>query len=320
MKGAFRKVESFDVQLAGRMLLRPSLDASGQALLPTVAPADFLQAIGQVTAPGTPPPPTYGLTVLLWRNGGWDQSPPLDVAVGLPHVQALPDHEFLVVGTFSRRGEGGCAEPNASIYGINGALRSRFLAGDGIEDVQTDPNGGVWISYFDQGVSGAYGAHGWGRLSPETWIEPVGFAGLACFDSSGNRVFQFSSPAGCYVVNDCYALNVWEDSVWISYHPGFPVVRIRARVARGWATGIPGPFDALAADGDRLLLHSHSGSRRRCWLGCLDAGALVDLVEVELRLPAGGDESKPRWVLGRGPCLHTFTSTTWYRLAVSDIA
>jgi hypothetical protein len=43
-------------------------------------------------------------------------------------------------------------------------LKREFLLGDGIEDVQTDRKGHIWVAYFDEGVFGArvllYGGYG----------------------------------------------------------------------------------------------------------------------------------------------------------------
>src|SRR4051794_1681598 len=123
----------------------------------------------------------YTLELRRLAPEGWRGLARVVADVADPHVQALPDGGILVVGTRSVRAPDGTTDSNAVVYAADGRERARFLAGDGVEDVQVTAEGELWVSYSDEGTMGDFGRYGWGRLSPRTWIEPVGGCGLARF-------------------------------------------------------------------------------------------------------------------------------------------
>jgi len=100
-------------------------------------------------------------------------------------------------------------------YDSAGVLRQSLDLGNGIEDLQTEPNGRIWVSYFDEGVYGS-------GISTE---------GLVCFDGVGTPVFRFLEFARQNQlphVDDCYALNVTANGdVWVNYYSDFPLVCLR---------------------------------------------------------------------------------------------
>jgi hypothetical protein len=60
------------------------------------------------------------------------------------------------------------------------------------------------------------------------WREPVGAAGLVCWDAMGGRLYEYAPPAGTDSICDCYALNVTaDDEIWLYYYTEFPLVRLR---------------------------------------------------------------------------------------------
>lgn len=103
----------------------------------------------------------------------------------------------------------------AVVYTANGKRNKSLDLGDAIEDVQTSPDGHIWVSYFDEGVFGS----------------GIGTAGLVCFDNSGQPVFKYAELAekqGLPFIHDCYALNVVDDQeVWLSYYSDFPLVKLK---------------------------------------------------------------------------------------------
>jgi hypothetical protein len=67
----------------------------------------------------------------------------------------------------------------ADVYDGAGQPRRTFDLGDASNDVQTTPDGHIWVSYFDEGVFG----HG------------LGSHGVVCFDS---KEFTLVHSLGCY--------------------------------------------------------------------------------------------------------------------------
>ena len=128
-------------------------------------------------------------------------------------AQPLSGNEWLL--TCHRAGSG---KPNGVVYSDTGQPVRAFYLGDGIESVQTTPNGeAIWVSYFDEGACGD------GELEQN---------GLVCFDVGGTPTLRFSTlPHGDFAVPDiadCYALNVASDSeTWAYYYTDFPLVQIK---------------------------------------------------------------------------------------------
>jgi hypothetical protein len=301
MNTRFEQLADLPPGLAGAELVRPSLDWSGAPLLACSSRR------GSV----------YSLSVRRYDGDRWREVLEVETPHVLPHVQLIPGDDVLVAGTRSFRDAEGIAELNASIYDPAGFERRRILLGDGIEDVQANALGEIWVSYFDEGTMGDFGRYGWGRLSPERWIEPIGGAGLVRFDLEGARQYEFAPPAGYAAATDCYALNVAGAEVWLCYHPGFPLVRIDAGRASGWQTGGIGA-DALAVSDARVLLHAGYGLHRgTCWVGQLGDDGTAEIASVEVTLPEGRRLSAARWVLGRGSALHAVDRTGWHRLELA---
>jgi hypothetical protein len=251
-------------------------------------------------------------TVIRWDGRRWTRGVTVPIGSDDIRVQPLPAGELLVAVHRSRRTPNGEAERNAAVYGPSGELRRRFVLGDGIEDVQSTAAGEVWVSYTLEGTMGDYGRYGWGRLSPEQWVDPVGYTGLVRFDAWGTRLQEFRPPQGLGLMNDCYALNVSARGAWACYHPDFPLVRVGVgEDAVAWRTGVPG-VEALAVEGDEVLLYSHRGGAPRCWAARLGADRLEALAPVDT-LPAPARDAAT-WVVGRHGALHAFDARTWYRL------
>lgn len=114
-------------------------------------------------------------------------------------------------GWLLAEGRGGAAE----IYDRRGSHVLRTLdLGDASEEIQTTPDGRIWVSYFDEGVFG----------------NGIGNEGLVCFDSNGHPIFKyatFANRADLPHISDCYSLNVASDAVWVCYYTDFPLVCLR---------------------------------------------------------------------------------------------
>jgi hypothetical protein len=260
------------------------------------------------------------LAVLVSEHGkDWRLRLELNTSIHGPQVQPLGESELLVVSGRSRRALDGSAEENARVFDSQGREVGRFVAGDGIEHVQTTTNGEIWIGYSDDGVVGAYGRYGWGRLSPEEWIDPIGISGLVQFDSFGRRLYEFSPPLGEHVMCDCYCLNVTDQEVWTSYHPGFPLVSITSdRRSTAWKTGLSG-IGAVAVFADAMLLFVGVNRPRKLLLARIGPVGLENILELDPALDDSSPISDLRWLVGRGKALYGFSSTSWYELRVPDV-
>jgi hypothetical protein len=221
-----------------------------------------------------------------------------------PLVQTLPGGAILVVSSRCQRMQDGTVELNAKIFTREGFLEAEFCLGDGIEHVQSDSMGRIWVGYFDEGV---YGNFGWGRDAT-----PLGAAGLVCFDREGKKLWDFEPPEGFDSISDCYGLNVAEENVWACYYTDFPIVRIgsRGRV-EGWSTNLSGPRQFAVSDHSVLVYGGYGDQKDECKLLRLGNGRADHVMEVKLMLPDGVDLGQCK-VLGRDRVLHVFSSAHWY--------
>jgi hypothetical protein len=119
--------------------------------------------------------------------------------------------------------------------------------GDAIEDLQTTSDNRIWVSYFDEGVFGG----------------GIGSNGLVCFDAAGDVKCEFAKLAEISAlphVDDCYALNVCNEHVWLSYYSDFPLIRLKDfHLDKVWKSF--GPIKAFAVRGDELFCVTAYGTR-----------------------------------------------------------
>lgn len=160
------------------------------------------------------------------------------IDLAFPMIDSLPDGQILVAGARAERHEDGTCDLNGQVFAPNGSLSRRFLLGDGIARLACDGHGRIWVSYFDEGV---YGNLGWGDADEPA---PFGAAGLACFDGDGRVLWKFAADGADgeqRYIDDCYAMNVGNDEVWIYYYSDFDLCEIDAgsmeltsRAVTGW--------------------------------------------------------------------------------------
>ena len=309
----FREVAAYPA-LYGIEVIRPTVDHEGNAWL--ACGARQSESGRRNLQSRTYDSWTLGrLAVYKHTEVGWEHVLTTAEPAG-SLVQPLGAAAVLVAADRARRAANGSFELNASVYGLDGVLRHRFLIGDGISDVQTTPRGEIWVAYTNAGVMGDYGSYGWGRLSPDEWQEPVGSSGLARFGPGGELRFAFRPPMGLTSMNDCYALNVAGEHAWAAYHPWFPLIRAGAKTSAGWT--LDGrPIDAMAVHGTEVLLYTAAfAGRSGCAFGRLGVGRVRDLFDIKFRLPKSAHRDRVRRVVGRGSSLHAFTSDAWYRIDI----
>lgn len=223
-----------------------------------------------------------------------------EVELAFPLIEALPGGEILLAGARCHYRDGD-PERNAVVFGPDGRERRRFVLGDGLRGLGATPDGRLWAAYFDEGIFGNYG-----------WSEPLGGAGLVCFDLEGRVVWEFMPPEGFGHPCDCYAFNVAGPEVWACYYTDFPVVRIDStHRVEGWLNDVEGA-NALVTDGRRVLLWGGYGEfRTRAVLLELEESVAVEKRRLRLERP-NGESLEHAEVVGRGSTLHALAGNRWY--------
>jgi hypothetical protein len=153
--------------------------------------------------------------LIHWDNGRWVQTRfDNDTrSIFTSHIQPFGE------GWLLADSRGGLAR----VFDSGGKKVVRTLdLGDASEHIQTTQDGHIWVGYFDEGVFGG----------------SIGSNGLVCFDPDGNAVFKYADFAEANAlpyIHDCYALNVFEDTVWICYYSSFPLVCLKNfQFVRAW--------------------------------------------------------------------------------------
>jgi hypothetical protein len=206
------------------------------------------------------------------------------------HVQPLPNNELLLVCSRCHYRDKDDYDLNGRVFSTRGEFQREFLLGDGIQDVQTTASGGIWVSYFDEGIFGNFG-----------WNEPVGYPGVILWDSDGNIVYRFEPDMGLDHMADCYALNVaGESDVWCYYYTAFPLVRIHNLSIKGvWNSRISGS-SGFAIWKDWVLFIGGYGDRQNYYLKRLIGNGEIEEVTRHVVLSSDGDLLKPGYINFRG--------------------
>lgn len=132
-------------------------------------------------------------------------------------LQLLSNNELLLVCARSHYRPRNQSEKNGKIYSSEGHLRKEVLLGDGIQNVQSDDNGIIWTSYFDEGIFGNYG-----------WTNPIGQSGLIVWNRDGEKLYEYQPKSPLDSMCDCYALNVTSNKeAWCYYYTDFPLIKIK---------------------------------------------------------------------------------------------
>lgn len=237
---------------------------------------------------------------LMRESAGSVQSidlPLLDIA--FPKVDIFPDGQVLLAGTRCNWRAETDYDLNGIIFDPHTGQANRVLFGDGISDLQIDERGRIWVAYFDEGIFG----------------NSVGQAGLVCFSTLGEKVWEFPIDAD-YAIDDCYALNVSGAEAVIFFYSDFPVCKIGADFQLSWwRTELQG-CHAFAVSGTEILFSSqYRESSETAHLGRLAADKLIDVRQVRLSMPDGSGRPPGR-LQGRGRHLYHFGEDGVYRATV----
>ena len=175
---------------------------------------------GWASFPKTQTESEYSSIVSVSGPSGSRDTELFGLTATFPKIEILPGGETLVVASRCFRNLDSSHEMNAKVYGPDGKQNRGFLLGDGINHIQTDAEGRIWVGYFDEGI---FGNFGWQHAGG-----PFGAAGLSCFAKSGQKIWDYEPPEGFDPIADCYALNVSSSGVWSHYYSDFPIAHINS--------------------------------------------------------------------------------------------
>lgn len=216
-------------------------------------------------------------------------------------VQPLDREHWLLV----RGRADGKADPNATVFDMNGRKQRSFHVGDGIQDVQVSEDNEIWISYFDEGVFGD---------------TELGKAGLACLDPLGNVRLLYneqSDETNLPFIADCYALNVCSSKeVWLYYYTDFPLVRLLNRkVDRIWRDLPVHGSNSFAVGHNRVVFCGSYDKRNRLFLVDLNSMSIEEIEIVDVL----GHPIEDFRGIGRRSVLYLWTSEGLYRLDINEL-
>ncbi|MFB4283451.1 hypothetical protein ACBJ59_49675 [Nonomuraea sp. MTCD27] len=182
---------------------------------------------------------------------------------------------------------------NVHVIDEGGQTRSTFYAGDGIEQLMTDAQGAIWISYFDQ-------SDYWFPNPDGT--RSRGFAiGLARWSSDGGQPWMAPPHTPGIFWCDCYALNVGSDIVHACPYPDFPLIEIdRHGVRRITPNPITRCHGLAVSGGEIAFLDQHrvaGGFRWEIRKGHRQGEAVTESHRLNLLLPH--DRHPTGWARGK---------------------
>ena len=151
-------------------------------------------------------------TITILKEGTVNKIELKNVPITPTKADIFTDGSILLIeGRCSTDGEK--LKQNAYIYDATGQLMDSFLLGDGINQVQIDETDTIWVSYFDEGIFGAFEN-----------IEPIGADGLVAYSKSGQKLWG----AKAYDIADCYAMNVVSSKeVHFYYYDQYKFVQLK---------------------------------------------------------------------------------------------
>lgn len=227
-----------------------------------------------------------------------------------PVFDQLPDNRWIIANSRCEPGE-----RNARLLSASGEVVGRLSLGDGIEHVQVDSAGNIWVAYFDEGIFGSYDLGG---------AQPLGAPGLVMYDVQGEVGWAHAAASGSTGINDCGALNVAGDDVWCAFYGDpenatYPVMRLRGGREDLWRTPLR-LVDAIAVDGELVAAISQR-LHEPCKVSIIELSGRHGGVRAEADLATVGiGDSAPDAVFGRGSRLHALRGGKWFSWDVAELA
>jgi hypothetical protein len=220
----------------------------------------------------------------------------------------MSDGNWLVADMRSAAGS-----PNARLIAPDGNLVRRLTLGDGIEHMQCDGSGSIWIDYFDEGIYG----------------DPARAPGLVQYDEHGRTLLPREENGQRFwpgpSIDSAYALNVAADAVWACTYSDFPIRRIGYDGStKIWANRKTGA-SLMAVDGDRVVLlggygpiiSSKDERRHGVLLQLREHATRLGEFQLDLDVEQLAELSLAS---GRGSVFHFVHRNGWYQLSLQDVA
>lgn len=224
-----------------------------------------------------------------------------------PAVDQLPDGRWVVV---ARRT---LDDTNARLFDGDGTLLSRFMLGDGIQGIQCDGQGRIWVGWFDEGV---FGNTEW-RIPGREW--PPSSSAVAAFDSRGQVVWEHPRPPE-NAPADCYALNVAGDAVWTWMYAAPPVQRLMIGAApETWDADAAGATAIAVQEGHVLVAGGYGPAAGTIRLLKLTPDGARTVSTWDVDLPTASS-LQTCVIEGREDRIHVITPQTWRQWHVGDAA
>lgn len=196
------------------------------------------------------------------------------------------DYLLLACARSTNYGDGRVDE-NARVFDREGNFIRSFCLGDGIGHLYTTGDGKIWTGYFDEGIFGNYG-----------WDDPIGEAGLICWDAYGQILEKHEQPEE-HFISDCYALNIAaDDEVWFYFYTDFHIGRRKNGKTEYFIPNINGAT-AFAIHENLLLFNGGYSGHDRFYLFEKNASRYRRLKEIVF-VNSTGKKLKPLLTSARG--------------------
>ncbi|MDO5533894.1 MAG: hypothetical protein Q4F65_04490 [Propionibacteriaceae bacterium] len=232
-----------------------------------------------------------------------------ELPVANPKIGAFPDGTFVVVGARCEWSPQG-PELNALAIDQTGRIVRRGCVGDGVHRLQVSSDGAIWVSYFDEGI---YGAFGWNYPGPA----PLGAGGLVKWSPEFEKVWAPDPSEG--LIYESYGPNIADDEVWCCTYPDSQVVRIAQHERTIFATsGLAGP-SALLTNGDTAVLISAKGDPSLLVQGRFVNGCFTETGRSRLHMP-DGRLLTARLLACRGPVAYFMQGLEWFSFDLTSLS
>jgi hypothetical protein len=236
------------------------------------------------------------------HSGGGDIVTAVDVetALRVSFVQPLPNSRLLLAAARSRHD----SLPNTEVWTGGGELIHAGDLGDAIEEVLTTPTGQIWVGYFDEAMGGR---------GPQTH-------GLVRFTQQLAPDWLYPAEAGLPSVFDCYALNVDGETAYCCPYTDFHLISVLDDQAIDLGATPYGSAHCLLVRGTEGALIGGWGPDYDLVTALRIGSNGVDAIGSQCRivLPDGMEAQRLRYAC-RGPDLHAFIRSTWYRTTLDAL-
>lgn len=222
----------------------------------------------------------------------------LDGCLQPSFVQPLPDGRILLVDSRNRHGA------NAEVWSADGQREHVGDLGDAIEEVLTTPSGEIWVSYFDEAMSGS---------GPQT-------RGLVRFTSDLQPAWLYPGKPTFPDIFDCCALNVTGETAWTYAYTWFHLVSACGDRATDHGKAPHGSAHMLIVNDATGTLIGGYGPEYDLLTGfrVTPDGVVANGSQRRLVLPDGMELRNYRTAC-RGPELHVIIRGAWYRANLDQL-